>query len=803
MKKILTSFIVLTMIFASSFEVKAQETTNYGFQDIGYEAPVSTAKSSTARTNAVTGASYYNSVDYGYITPVRNQGAYGTCWSFSTINAIESSIIKQGVTSNGYTQNRSLDLSESQVVHSYWNSDIHNSALGLNTYDKMYNISGKDIYTVGGNTTLEAFSMSRWYGPTKEAYMPYGSITSATTSQLTSSANFALMKNAYFFNASSIDAIKEAIVNSGAVTASYHSSTTYLSSSYAHYSPNGESTNHAVSIVGWDDNYAITNFNSSYRPSTKGAWIVKNSWGTSWGNSGYFYISYYDTTLNNIVAYDMMSSDTYDYNYAYDGTSSLDSKWAWETIEGYQVFKGQNSSGSNIECLEAVQVGVASADTKVKVQVYTNLTNSSDPTSGTLYTSKSQTFTQAGIYTIDLDACVPMVKGKEVVVKVTLTSTTGSTVGMYVAEDVEYNWMRADEYTQSNQSYISTDGGTITDLHSSNACCRIKALTKVKARTDISTLTSVSVSNAYYTGSVVTPTVTIKDANNGYHTLTKGIDYTLSSNSSAVGTGTVTITGIGMYTGSMNKTFTILQKSITSATVTVATAYYTGSNVKPTVTVKDGSTKLTKGTHYTVTYSSAKKVGASVKITIKGTGTYKGTITKTVKIVKKPVSKLTIKGVPSTKTYTGKAIKPSITVYNGSTKLTKGTHYTVTYGTNKSTGKATIKITGKGNYSGTVTKTFYIVPKQTSITSVKNDGTKRFTTYYKKVTGASGYRVYYKIKGASSWSYCDVASKWSGLTLTSCTKGKYYYVKVAAYKTVDGKKYLGSCSSTKTVYIKK
>lgn len=150
------------------------------------------------------------------------------------------------------------------------------------------------------------------------------------------------------------------------------------------------------------------------------------------------------------------------------------------------------------------------------------------------------------------------------------------------------------------------------------------------------------------------------------------------------------------------------------------------------------------------------------------------------------------------KTYTGKQIKPSLTVTYSGKKLVKGTDYTISYGTNKSTGKGTIKVTGKGNYTGTYTKTFYIVPKKPSISSVTK-AKKGATVKWKKVTGATGYQVAYRIKGTSKWYYVTVKTtkkKFTGL------RHKSYYVKVRAYKTVSSKKYYGSYSTTKAMKTK-
>ncbi len=189
------------------------------------------------------------------------------------------------------------------------------------------------------------------------------------------------------------------------------------------------------------------------------------------------------------------------------------------------------------------------------------------------------------------------------------------------------------------------------------------------------------------------------------------------------------------------------------------------------------------------------------RLTIYVTEHFKNADKKQSSAQKVSISKTTVKEVPTTQAYTGKQIKPSITVkYSGKT-LKKGTDYTVSYGANKSTGKATVKITGKGNYTGSVTKTFYIVPKKVTLSTFKTT-TNKLTVNYKKVTGASGYQIAYQKSGSQTWTYTTVSSKSASKTLTKLTNKKNYKVKVRAYKTVSGKKYYGAYSTIKTITMK-
>ena len=228
----------------------------------------------------------------------------------------------------------------------------------------------------------------------------------------------------------------------------------------------------------------------------------------------------------------------------------------------------------------------------------------------------------------------------------------------------------------------------------------------------------------------------------------------------------------------------------------IANQTYTGKQIKPSITLKYGSKALKNGTDYTLTYGTNKNVGTgTIKIT--GKGNYTGSKSVSFKIVKS-VSKLTISAIKN-QTYTGKQIKPSVTVKDGSTTLKNGTNYSVTYGTNKSTGAATVKITGKGNYSGSVTKTFYIVPK--APTSLKlTAASKAMKVSYGKSTGASGYEIAYSTSKTSGFKTVSLTA--ASKSITKLTSKKTYYVKVRAYKTVGKTKYYSAYTAVKSVKVK-
>ena len=243
--------------------------------------------------------------------------------------------------------------------------------------------------------------------------------------------------------------------------------------------------------------------------------------------------------------------------------------------------------------------------------------------------------------------------------------------------------------------------------------------------------------------------------------------------------------------------------SISKASVTLSTSTYAydGKAKKPGVTVKLNGKALKNGTDYIVSYSNNTKVGtATVKIT--GKGNYTGSISKTFKI-KNNFKKATISGI-SNKSYTGKNITQSITVkYNGKT-LKNGTDYTVSYSNNKSIGTATVKIAGKGSYTGTITKTFKINPAKQAIQKLTAKSKAFFVDWAQKGS-ATGYEIQYATnsKFTSAKKVTITNNKTDTKTISKLSGKKKYYVRVRSYTTVKGTKYYGAWSSVKNVTTKK
>lgn len=177
-------------------------------------------------------------------------------------------------------------------------------------------------------------------------------------------------------------------------------------------------------------------------------------------------------------------------------------------------------------------------------------------------------------------------------------------------------------------------------------------------------------------------------------------------------------------------------------------------------------------------------------------------------LAKPSLAKATVSTSKSSYTYTGKALKPKVTVKLNGKTLKSGTDYTVSYKANKKVGKATITIAGKGAYTGKVTKTFKIVPKKTGVSKVT--GAKKSVTvkWKKQKAQADGYQIKYstnKSMKSAKTKFVKGAKKTS-VKLTKLKSGKKYYVQMRTYKNVkvNGKtvKYYSGWSTAKAVRVK-
>lgn len=307
------------------------------------------------------------------VTSVKNQNPYGLCWAYAAAGATETSAIKNDIAGN------SIDISEYFLAYNMYNA--FSDPLGNISKDRTSLVTGNDFLNVGGNSVLTTFQLSSWQGQAKEEIAPITRNGNSVT--LPSSMPEDVLGNvSYHLQEASFieydpDLVKEMIVKYGAAVMDYYqipsnegsyTNTDGLYTNY--YNPNPIfGTNHQVLVVGWDDSYSRQKFLNT--PEGDGAWLIKNSWGTSIDNNGYFWLSYYDQTFSYdnmpfVVGYDFEKADNYDYNYQYDGTVSVSTMTANRFTNIFTV----NPVGTKKEVLEAVGVALASYGTPLVVDIF-------------------------------------------------------------------------------------------------------------------------------------------------------------------------------------------------------------------------------------------------------------------------------------------------------------------------------------------------------------------------------------------------------------------------------------------------
>ena len=302
-----------------------------------------------------------------------------------------------------------------------------------------------------------------------------------------------------------------------------------------------------------------------------------------------------------------------------------------------------------------------------------------------------------------------------------------------------------------------------------------------------------------YTGDAIEPEVIVED-------LEEGTDYEVFYlNNINVGTATVRVEGKGNYSGVIELDFTIDSLDISDCEVSLSdTSYaYDGSEKKPEVIVKDGIKTLVVGTDYTVSYKNNTNAGTAT-VTITGKGVYTGTISKNFTIKKQSASKFKVSLSKTNYTYTGSAMKPSVTVYDANNKkLVSGTDYTVSYAAGRTkVGKYKVTVTFKGNYSGSKALYFVINPKNPSTVKTELYGYNDVKVSWSKVSEASGYKLYYKKSSSSKWTLLKTTTSTS-YKKANLSDGVKYDFKVVAYNKVSGSTYESSGKTSSIYTLKK
>ena len=372
------------------------------------------------------------------LTTVKNQFQTGTCWAFAALSCAESNLITKGL------ENQNVQFSV--------------ASLALSTYAN----GGFDdsIWDCGGNWMDSSLAMAAHRGLCYEEYEPF--VSDGTDATIVSEEKKGVCE--YQLNyASTITggktAIKNRIKECGGVMVSYYADGAYMTADdKSYYDPEttkNSSINHAVSVVGWDDNYSKTNFLAGYRPKKNGAWLVKGSWGVSSGTDGYYWISYEEAEMTDWVAFDLTESCDNSYNYPANPSNSMFYVFNEKKMSGADVFTAEND-----ELLDKVGFMYLGNTGKADytVQVYTSVSDSTPV--GLLECEVSGKVQSDGFYTVDIPD-VELDKGERYSVVVTFSNDGGAG---YVTV---YGY--TDGLLKPGQAYISNDGDSWTDITDEDA----------------------------------------------------------------------------------------------------------------------------------------------------------------------------------------------------------------------------------------------------------------------------------------------------------------------------------------------
>ena len=458
MKKVITFFVVL---FIGIVNVQAEDTLELCEYSEEYKAWLRLSDEEKASTIMPSmckqdnhninllgsndySMDYFNLADSGKVLGVRDQAASDDCWAFASLASLESNLLMNNI-NTGFLSTAHLELMTQDSL--YTPSFI--------TFNRDFNSGGRMEFTT-------AYVLNYW-GPVKESDMPFETVlnlidnnTTVNQSDVTNKKAMVDVDDVFYLSNSqgicsnnTINTIKEYIVNYGALATSVYFNNAYVNGKYYYYN-GSELSNHAVAIVGWDDNVEVTSFNN--RATRKGAWIVKNSYGTSVGDGGYYYISYDDVNIcTDAAGFYNASLDMSDEAYYYDDLGVNTILESPNNVNYLANYFTKKTSGE--ETIDKVTFATAIAGMDYTVyyadNINGNLENWQELASGTT--------NHVGYMSVDIDKDIKVSDSYGIIVKFETDDTIDDNFYVAIEGLTEDNFYSSYEIT-NNVSRISFDG---------------------------------------------------------------------------------------------------------------------------------------------------------------------------------------------------------------------------------------------------------------------------------------------------------------------------------------------------------
>ena len=465
------AFLLGTTLFgslSSKLTVTAQEC--YGYVDFPLEVESIHEEGEIAVLSAEELPAAYDSRQKGVVTSVKSQSPWETCWSFAAMAALESNLLSNQVVNTA-------DLSETQFCYSNYKM-VEDVQGGFNGDGLKTDNTFAQFLAKGGNVLIGFRALTSWGGCTEESRVPYP-LTGVAANSITvgeKTENLIHLQQFYEISIEDVDALKKEIMNNGALTSSYYHNYTYFNSTTgAYYAPQYPGRNHAITIIGWDDNYSKSNFKEipiydgygkvvdSYKPSNDGAWLAKNSWGENFGNNGYMWISYEDSSIGDIwCVLHGEKADNYDYIYQYDG--SYQSSYILNPEKISNIFTVPSNAQKD-QVLRAVSFETGSTNVEYSIMVYKNPLDSLNPESGEkLFANPVEgKCVYQGYHTIKLPKDIILKPGDSFAVVVTVNKESGEELRMVLETTRTWNNISYTASATEGQS-LYYKGGKWTDV---------------------------------------------------------------------------------------------------------------------------------------------------------------------------------------------------------------------------------------------------------------------------------------------------------------------------------------------------